>query len=96
MVKSLSWVGQLRVRNHGNIQFIILRDMYGEIQITVKKKSECSDSLFELAKEVKEHSSIGVRGKVRPQEKVPNGAEIVPIEIGLFSIAKKAAPPCSG
>lgn len=85
----MGWVAS--IRDHGNIQFIILRDMYGEIQITVKK-SECSDSLFELAKEVKEHSSIGVRGKVRPQEKVPNGAEIVPIEIRVFSIAKKAAP----
>ena len=85
----MGWVAS--IRDHGNIQFIILRDMYGEIQITVKK-SECSDSLFELAKDVKEHSSIGVRGKVRPQEKVPNGAEIVPIEIRLFSIAKKAAP----
>ncbi len=89
----MGWVAS--IRDHGNIQFIILRDMYGEIQITVKK-SECSDSLFELAKEVKEHSSIGVRGKVRPQEKVPNGAEIVPIEIRVFSVAKKAgAFPCS-
>jgi aspartyl-tRNA synthetase len=85
----MGWV--VSIRDHGNIQFIILRDMYGEIQITVKKR-ECSDSLFQLAKEVKEHSSIGVRGKVRPQEKVPNGAEIVPIEIRIFSIARKAAP----
>jgi nondiscriminating aspartyl-tRNA synthetase len=85
----MGWVAS--IRDHGNIQFIILRDMYGEIQITVKKR-ECSDSLFHLAKEVKEHSSIGVRGKVRPQEKVPNGAEIVPIEIRVFSIARKAAP----
>jgi aspartyl-tRNA synthetase len=85
----MGWVAS--IRDHGNIQFIILRDMYGEIQITVKK-SECSDSLFELAKGVKEHSSIGVRGKVRPQEKVPNGAEILPVEIRVFSIAKKAAP----
>ena len=85
----MGWVAS--VRDHGNIQFIILRDMRGEIQITLKK-GECSDSLFHLAKEVKEHSSIGVRGKVRPQEKVPNGAEVVPIEIRAFSIAKKAAP----
>ncbi len=85
----MGWVAS--IRDHGNIQFIILRDMYGEIQITVKKR-ECSDSLFHLAKEVKEHSSIGVRGKVRPQEKVPNGAEIVPIEIRVFSMARKAAP----
>ena len=85
----MGWVAS--IRDHGNIQFIILRDMYGEIQITVKKR-ECSDSLFHLAKEVKEHSSIGVRGKVRPQQKVPNGAEIVPIEIRVFSMARKAAP----
>jgi nondiscriminating aspartyl-tRNA synthetase len=85
----MGWVAS--IRDHGNIQFIILRDIYGEIQITVKKR-ECSDSLFQLAKEVKEHSSIGVRGKVRPQEKAPNGAEIVPIEIRVFSIARKAAP----
>ena len=85
----MGWVAS--IRDHGNIQFIILRDMYGEIQVTVKKR-ECSESLFQLAKEIKEHSSIGVRGKVRPQEKVPNGAEIVPIEIRVFSIARKAAP----
>ena len=85
----MGWVAS--IRDHGNIQFIILRDMYGEIQVTVKKR-ECSESLFQLAKEVKEHSSIGVRGKVRPQEKVPNGAEIIPLEIRVFSIARKAAP----
>lgn len=85
----MGWVAS--IRDHGNIQFIILRDMYGEIQVTVKKR-ECSESIFQLAKEIKEHSSIGVRGKIRPQEKVPNGAEIVPIEIRVFSIARKAAP----
>jgi len=85
----MGWVAS--IRDHGNIQFIILRDMYGEIQITVKKR-ECSDSLFQLAKEVKEHSSIGVRGKARPQEKVPNGIEIVPTELRVFSIARKPAP----
>jgi len=85
----MGWIAS--IRDHGNIQFMMLRDLYGEIQITVKK-SECSDSLFQLAKEVKEHSSIGVRGKVRPQEKAPNGAEIVPVEIRVFSIARKAAP----
>jgi nondiscriminating aspartyl-tRNA synthetase len=85
----MGWVSS--VRDHGNIQFIILKDMHGEMQVTAKK-GECGDTLFEMAKEVKEHSSIGVRGKVRPQEKAPNGAEIVPAEIRAFSIAKKAAP----
>lgn len=85
----MGWVAS--VRDHGNIRFIILKDPGGEIQITAKK-GDCSDALFELAKEVKEHSSIAVRGKLRPQEKAPNGAELVPSEIRAFSIAKKAAP----
>jgi nondiscriminating aspartyl-tRNA synthetase len=85
----MGWVASKR--DHGNIQFIVLRDMYGEIQVTVKKR-ECSDSLFQLSKEVKEHSSIGVRGRVRPQEKVQNGVEVVPLEIRIFSMARKAAP----
>jgi aspartyl-tRNA synthetase len=85
----MGWVAS--VRDHGNIQFIILRDMFGETQITVKK-GECSESLFDMAKEVKEHSSIGVRGKVRSQKNVSNGAEVVPSEIKAFSIARKAAP----
>lgn len=85
----MGWVSS--VRDHGNIQFIILKDAYGEIQVTAKK-GECADSLFQMAKEVKEHSSIAVRGKVRPQEKAPNGAELVPIELKAFSIARKASP----
>lgn len=85
----MGWVSS--VRDHGNIQFIIIKDMHGEMQVTAKK-SEVGDPLFALAKEVKEHTSIGIRGRVRPQEKAPNGAEIVPSEIRAFSVAKKAAP----
>ncbi len=85
----MGWVSS--VRDHGNIQFIILRDMAGETQVTAKK-SEVGEQLFAMIKEVKEHSSICVKGKVRPQEKAPNGAEVVPTEIRAFSIAQKAAP----
>src|SRR5262245_4562943 len=85
----MGWVAS--VRDHGNIQFIIMKDQKGEIQITVKK-GECSDLLFQMAKEVKEHSSIAIKGRLRPQEKAPNGTELVPSELRAFSIAKKAAP----
>lgn len=85
----MGWVSS--VRDHGNIQFIIIKDVHGEMQVTAKK-SEVGDPLFALAKEVKEHTSIGIRGRVRPQGKAPNGAEIVPSEIRAFSVAKKAAP----
>ncbi|MGI0020967.1 MAG: aspartate--tRNA(Asn) ligase [Nitrososphaera sp.] len=85
----MGWVAS--VRDHGNIQFIIIKDAQGEIQVTAKK-SEAGEQLFAIAKEVKEHTSLGVRGKIRPQEKAPNGAEIIPVEIRAFSVAKKAAP----
>lgn len=85
----MGWVSS--VRDHGSIQFIIIKDLQGEVQVTAKK-SEIGDELFLLAHEVKEHSTIGVRGKVRPQEKAPTGAEIVPVEIRAFSIARKAPP----
>lgn len=85
----MGWVSS--VRDHGNIQFITLKDPQGEIQITAKK-GDCSDALFEVVKEVKEHSSIAVRGRPRPQEKAPGGAELVPVELKAFSIARKAAP----
>ena len=88
-VTVMGWVSS--VRDHGNIQFIIIKDVQGEMQVTAKK-SEVGEQVFSLAKEVKEHTSLGVRGKVRSQEKAPNGAEIVPAEIRAFSIAKKAAP----
>ncbi|MGI0036977.1 MAG: OB-fold nucleic acid binding domain-containing protein, partial [Nitrososphaera sp.] len=85
----MGWVSS--VRDHGNIQFIIVKDPHGEIQVTAKK-GDCSDDLFQISKEVKEHSSVAVRGRLRPQEKAPNGAELVPTELKAFSIAKKASP----
>ncbi|MGI0039772.1 MAG: OB-fold nucleic acid binding domain-containing protein, partial [Nitrososphaera sp.] len=85
----MGWVAS--VRDHGNIQFIIIKDSQGEMQVTAKK-SDVGEELFAIAKAVKEHTSLGVRGKIRPQEKAPNGTEIVPAEIRAFSVAKKAAP----
>lgn len=85
----MGWVSH--VRDHGNIKFIMLRDRYGDIQV-IAKKNECSQRLFEQLQQIKEHSSLAIRGRVRSQEKAPNGAEIIPLEIKIFSISKKPAP----
>jgi nondiscriminating aspartyl-tRNA synthetase len=85
----MGWVST--VRDHGNMQFIMIRDRYSDIQV-IAKKSECTEQLFEQIQQVRELSTIAVRGKVRSQEKAPNGAEIIPLELKIFSIAKKAAP----
>lgn len=85
----MGWVSSKR--DHGNIQFIIVRDRYGDIQV-MAKKSECPKRLFGQLQQIKEHTSLGIRGTVRPQEKAPSGVEIIPLELKAFSIARKAAP----
>jgi nondiscriminating aspartyl-tRNA synthetase len=85
----MGWVSA--IRDHGNIRFIMIRDRYGDIQV-IAKKTECTQPLLEQIRQVREHSTLAIRGKVRSQEKAPNGAEVVPAELKVFSIAKKAAP----
>jgi aspartyl-tRNA synthetase len=85
----MGWVSN--IRDHGDIQFIMIRDRYGDIQV-IAKKDECTEQLFRQIHQVKEHSSLAIRGRVRSQEKAPNGAEIVPLELKAFSIAKRAVP----
>ena len=85
----MGWVSSKR--DHGNILFIIIRDRYGDIQV-IAKKSECSKRLFGQIQQIKEHTSLAIRGIVRPQDKAPSGFEIIPLELKAFSIAKKVSP----
>ena len=85
----MGWVSA--IRDHGNIQFIMLKDLAGEVQITAKR-GEVEDELFARVKELSEHSSVAFKGSVRPQEKAPNGVEFVPAEVKAFSIARKSSP----
>ena len=48
--------------------------------------------MFLHIQQLKEHASVAIRGKVRSQEKAPSGSEVIPLELRVFSMAKKAAP----
>ncbi len=85
----MGWIST--IRDHGNIRFIMIRDMYDDIQV-IAKKSECTEQLFEQIRQIKEHTTLAIRGKVRSQRKAPNGAEVMPLELKIFSIARKSAP----
>jgi len=85
----MGWISS--IRDHGNIVFVMLTDKDGETQVTAKL-DECGNELFEKIRTLKEHSAIGVKGKVRSIDNAPNGAEIVPSEVRIFSLAKKASP----
>lgn len=85
----MGWV--LSVRGHGNISFMALKDKEGEIQI-VAKAGSCPDDVREKISHLKSHSSIGIIGTIKPSEKAPNGVELIPKELKVFSDVEKIAP----
>lgn len=89
IVTVMGWVSS--IRDHGNIQFIMLRDKEGDLQI-IAKKGQCLDDIYEEISEIREHTSIAIRGRVITQSKAPKGIEIIPLEIKIFSIPLKAPP----
>ena len=86
----MGWVSSKR--DHGNVLFIQLRDKFGDIQIVVKKGKDLENEIFEILKNLKEHSSIAVKGKVVEQKRSPNTFELIPEEIKILSVSAKAAP----
>ena len=85
----MGWVSS--IRDHGNIRFLMIKDRDGFSQL-VAKKNECSANVIGQIQQIKEQTSLAVRGTVRFQEKAPNGVEVVPLELKVFSLAKKTAP----
>ena len=85
----MGWVSS--VRGHGNISFLTIIDIMGEIQIVAKKDS-CLDNVFETISKLKEHSCIGLKGKINASEKAPTGVEIYPEDIRVFSMVEKVPP----
>ncbi len=88
-VTVMGWV--LSVRGHGNISFVTIADKLGQIQI-VAKAGDCPDDVREKLSKLKEHSSIGISGKIKSSEKAPNGVEISPNELRVFSEVEKIPP----
>jgi len=88
-VTVMGWV--LTIRGHGNISFATICDKNGEISV-IAKKGDCSDEIREKISSLKAHSSIAVIGKVKSSEKAPNGYEIIPTELRVFSEVVKIPP----
>jgi len=86
-VTVFGWVSS--VRTQGGIVFMTLVDRDGSLQVTVNR-GKASTDLLERVDAVKPQSSLGVRGRVKSMSKAPNGAELVPDEIKLLSLAKSS------
>ena len=88
-VTVMGWV--LTVRGHGNISFATIHDKNGDISV-VAKKGDCPDEIREKISVLKSHSSISITGNVKSSEKAPNGFEIIPTELRVFSDVEKIPP----
>ena len=85
----MGWLSS--VRDHGNIKFYTISDRFGDIQITLKIQ-ESNALLISKFTSIREHTSIAVKGSVRTEPKAPSGAEIIPSELKILSMATKPPP----
>lgn len=77
-LKEVVLVGWIHnTRQLGKINFILLKDSTGIIQITAVK-GKVEDSIFEEMGKVSRESCIYVKGKVKDSKQAPGGKEIVP------------------
>jgi len=78
-LKLCGWVH--RVRNHGGVVFIDLRDREGIVQVVVEESS--NPEAYEKADRVKPEWVIGVKGKVRRR---PEGTENPKLKTGYVEV----------
>ncbi|MCW1311581.1 MAG: aspartate--tRNA(Asn) ligase [Candidatus Rehaiarchaeum fermentans] len=76
-----------QVRDLGKICFLIIRDINGEYQVTIK-----DEKLLSKAKELKDESVVRVEGKRVENPSVINGWELIPEKIEIYTIAEQPLP----
>lgn len=81
-----------KVRNMQYVQFIILRDITGKVQITIEKNEE-NCKLNEIVNKLTNESTIKVNGNLLENEKVKlGGIELIPSDIVVTSECKEELP----
>lgn len=79
------------IRNLQYVQFVILRDSTGKVQMTIEKEN--NDELVEIIDNLTLESTIKVKGKLVSNEKVKlNGMELIPSEIIVTSTSLQELP----
>jgi len=79
------------IRDLGNVKFIILRDFYGIIQVTLKKGT-VSEDLLRVADELGPEDVVVVRGEAVARRNAPGGIELIPQTIDVQSKSERTLP----
>ena len=80
------------IRNLQYVQFLVLRDSTGKVQVTIEK-NEANSKLNEIVNELTCESTVKVKGKLLENEKVKlNAMELIPNEIIVTSESYEELP----
>ncbi len=92
--KEVTLVGFVdNVRNLQWVQFIVLRDTYAKVQITIEKSEEKNKEIVEIVNTLTNESTIKVTGKLVANEKVKlRGMELIPTSIEVTSTSTPELP----
>lgn len=79
------------VRAHGGVNFLILRDSSGTVQVTAKK-GEATETVLSTIGQLGREWVVLVKGKVRANKQAPRGVEVVPDAIDVLNTAPQQMP----
>lgn len=79
------------VRKLGGINFLLLRDFGGIVQVTATKEKS-SKKILDIYDKTHQEDVLSVKGKVVENKKAPGGLEIMPEEIEVVSKAEPSLP----
>ena len=81
-----------KIRNLQYVQFVIIRDTTGKVQVTIEKNEE-NKELVEIIDNLKEESTVRITGTLLLNEKIKlNGMEIIPETIEVTSRCTEDLP----
>lgn len=80
------------IRDLQYVQFLVIRDIYGKVQVTVEKNDNNRD-LTEIVSNLTTESTVKIKGMLKKNEKVKlNGMELLPKEIIVTSKCLEELP----
>lgn len=81
------------IRNIKWVQFIVIRDLTGKVQVTIEKSIEENAEMVELVNNLTLESTVKIKGKIVENENVRlNGMEIIPTSIDITSKSEEELP----